>query len=228
MPFIFLAAVMAVVVLLSNILVQFPLNGSIGVIFLGDILTWGAFTYPVAFLVTDVTNRAYGPVMARRVVFGGFIVAVLASLIIPPLLYQWGFIGFETEAGRIRRIAMASGLAFLAGQMLDITLFNRLRQASWWKAPIIGSIIGSAADTILFFTMAFAATFMFLGPIDNFASEAAPLLGIYTTEFPRWVSWASGDFTVKLIIAAIAVIPYRLLMDRLGFWQPVKSLAQKS
>jgi queuosine precursor transporter len=221
MPYFLLTAAMAVIVLASNVLVQFPVGGSIGTYALGDVLTWGAFTYPVAFLVTDLANRAYGPSMARRVVFGGFIAAILASLIIPPLLYQWGLIGFETETGRLQRIAVASGIAFLCGQLLDVMLFNRLRAASWWKAPIIGSLFGSAADTILFFTLAFSAAFMVLGPIDSFASENVPLLGIYSAEFPRWVSWAIGDFSVKLLIAAIALVPYRLLMDRLGFWKPL-------
>jgi queuosine precursor transporter len=218
MPYFVLAAAMAAIVLLSNILVQFPLNGSVGSLKLGDILTWGAFTYPVAFLVTDVANRAHGPSVARRIVFGGFVVAVLASLIVPPLLYQGGLIGFETESGRLQRIAIASGLAFLAGQLLDVTLFNRLRAASWWKAPIIGSLSGSLIDTALFFTVAFSGAFLFLGPIDGFASENAALLGIFQTEAPRWVSWAIGDLGVKLLIGALALIPYRLLMDRLAVW----------
>ena len=222
MPFVFLTVIMALVVLISNILVQFPVSGSIGSLNLGDILTWGAFTYPVAFLVTDLANRAYGPLIARRVVFGGFIVAILASLTIPPLLYKGGLIGFETETGRLQRIALASGFAFLCGQLLDVMVFNRLRQSSWWKAPIIGSVLGSFADTAIFFSLAFAAAFTMLGPLDPFASENGPLLGLYTTEFPRWVSWAAGDFTVKLLIATIALIPYRLLMDRLGFWNEAK------
>jgi queuosine precursor transporter len=221
MPYFLLTAAMAVIVLASNVLVQFPVNASIGSYALGDILTWGAFTYPVAFLVTDLTNRAYGPSMARRVVFGGFIVAILASLLVPPLLYQFGLIGFETETGRLQRITVASGIAFLCGQLLDVMLFNRLRAESWWKAPIIGSLFGSATDTILFFTLAFATALVVLGPIDSFASENVPLLGIYSAEFPRWVSWAIGDFSVKLLIAAIALVPYRLLMDRLGFWKPL-------
>ena len=223
MPYFFLTAVMAVIVLLSNILVQFPVAGSIGQFSLGDILTWGAFTYPVAFLVTDLANRSYGPTMARRVVFGGFIVAIIASLMVPPLLYHWGLIGFETETGRLQRIAIASGLAFLCGQMLDVTVFNRLRQLSWWKAPIFGSVLGSLTDTLIFFSLAFAAAFAVLGPIDGFASEAAPLLGLYESQMPRWVSWAIGDFSVKLLISAVALIPYRLLMDRLAFWQAAKA-----
>jgi queuosine precursor transporter len=223
MPVFILTAAMAAIVLISNILVQFPVGGSVGSLALGDILTWGAFTYPVAFLVTDLANRAYGPKMARRVVFGGFIVAILASLTIPSLLYQWGLIGFETEIGRLQRITIASGLAFLCGQLLDVTVFNQLRQSSWWKAPVLGSVIGSAADTAIFFSLAFAAALTVLGPIDQFASEPAPLLGLYSNEVPRWVSWAIGDFSVKLLIAAIALMPYRLLMDRLGIWQPAKA-----
>ncbi len=219
MPYFMLTAAMAVIVLASNILVQFPVSGFIGNVALGDILTWGAFTYPVAFLVTDMTNRAFGPNMARRVVFSGFIVAVLASFIVPPLLYQLGLIGFETEFARLQRIAIASGLAFLGGQLLDVTLFNKLREAMWWKAPIIGSLFGSALDTVLFFSLAFAAAFTIIGPVDPFASGAAPLLGVYAIELPRWISWAAGDFGVKLIIAAIALVPYRLFMDRFGFWQ---------
>lgn len=219
MPYFIVTAAMAAIVLASNVLVQFPINASIGNYALGDILTWGAFTYPVAFLVTDLTNRAYGPKMARRVVFGGFVVAVLASLIVPPLLYQWGLIGFETEAGRLQRIAVASGLAFLCGQLLDVFVFNRLRNALWWQGPAIGSLMGSVVDTILFFTLAFAGALAMLGPIDGFASENAPLLGVYSSEFPRWISWAIGDFSVKLLIAATALVPYRLLMDRFGFWQ---------
>jgi queuosine precursor transporter len=219
MPYLILTAAMAVIVVASNILVQFPVSGSIGNIVLGDILTWGAFTYPVAFLVTDIANRAYGPSTAGRVVVGGFIVAVLASLIVPPLLYQFGWIGFETEFARLQRIAIASGLAFLCGQLLDVTLFNKLRKGKWWKAPIIGSVFGSALDTALFFSLAFAVAFTIIGPVDPFASEPAPLLGVFAVELPRWISWAAGDFSVKLTIAAIALIPYRLMMDRLGFWQ---------
>ena len=219
MPYFILTAAMVAIVLASNILVQFPLNAFIGSYALGDILTWGAFTYPVAFLITDITNRAYGPGMARRVIYSGFIVAILASFIVPPLLYHFGFTGFETEISRLKRIAIASGLAFLMGQLLDVTLFNRLRSQSWWKAPIIGSVFGSAADTALFFTLAFAASLVALGPIDNFASQQAPFLGIYVAEFPRWVSWAIGDCSVKLVIAAVALIPYRILMDRLDFWK---------
>ncbi len=223
MPYLILTAAMAAIVLASNILVQFPVTGTIGSFSFSDVLTWGAFTYPIAFLVTDLANRAYGPGMARRVVFSGFIVAILASLTIPPLLYHYNVLSFETDTSRLQRIAFASGVAFLCGQLLDVTLFNRLRAASWWKAPIIGSLFGSAVDTALFFTLAFATAFVVIGPIDDFASENAPLLGIFAYEFPRWVSWAIGDFGVKLLIAALALVPYRLLMDSLGFWQPART-----
>jgi queuosine precursor transporter len=215
----FFAAAMAAIVLASNVLVQFPLAGSLGGVALGDILTWGAFTYPAAFLVTDLANRALGPAIARRIVYAGFACAVAASILVPPLLFKAGLIGFETEAARLARIAMASGAAFLAGQLLDITLFNRLRRASWWKAPVIGSVAGSGVDTALFFSLAFAGTFLALGPSDEFASAAAPFLGFMAFETPRWVSWAAGDLAVKLLIAILAVIPYRLLMDRLGVWR---------
>jgi queuosine precursor transporter len=220
MSYFILSAIMAVIVLASNILVQFPLSGSLAGFNLGDVLTWGAFTYPLAFLVTDIANRAYGPGMARHVVFAGFTVAILASLTVPPLLYHFGVIGFETEAGRLQRIALASGAAFLCGQLLDVTVFNALRTATWWKAPSLGSLTGSAADTALFFTLAFAGAFVMLGPVDPFASESAPLLGATAwPDAPRWVSWALGDFAVKLAIAAIALVPYRVLMDQWGAWQ---------
>lgn len=211
-------AAMTMVVLASNVLVQFPLRGSIGGVALADILTWGAFTYPFAFLVTDLANRARGPAFARRIIFAGFAFAVAASLIVPPLLFGSGLIGFETPAARLPRIALASGAAFLVGQLLDVTVFNRLRKQSWWRAPAIASLAGSVVDTALFFTLAFAPFFAFVGANDDFALESAPLLGAFSAEIPRWVSWATGDLAVKLLIAAIALIPYRALMNRFGVW----------
>jgi queuosine precursor transporter len=218
-PFAAFALVMALVVLASNILVQFPVQGSLGAVALADLLTWGAFTYPFAFLVTDLANRAHGPTFARHVVFAGFAVAIASSLVLPPLLQALALIEFAPALERLPRIAIASGVAFLIGQLLDVTVFNVLRRSSWWKAPILASLVGSAADTMLFFTLAFATAFVILGPLDPFASEAAPLLGVAAMDAPRWVSWALGDFAVKLIIAAVALLPYRLLMDRLGLWQ---------
>jgi len=216
MPFV---AAMALVVVASNILVQFPVNGEIGGYSLADILTWGAFTYPFAFLVTDLANRRYGPVFARQVVFVGFMLAVACSIVMPPLLFQYGYIPFETAANRLVRIAIASGTAFLAAQLLDVTVFNWLRKRSWWRAPVFGSLAGSVLDTAVFFSVAFAAAFAFAGPSDAFALENAPLLGFLPVEAARWVSWAIGDLSVKLLIAVFALIPYRLIAARWA--QPV-------
>lgn len=216
LPFV---AAMALVVVASNILVQFPVDGDVGGVALADILTWGAFTYPFAFLVTDLANRRYGPAVARRIVFFGFMLAVTCSIIVPPLLFQYGFIEFETAAGRLVRIAIASGTAFLTAQLLDVTVFNWLRRQVWWRAPVFGSLAGSVLDTALFFGIAFSAGFAFVGPSDAFALEDAPLLGFLPFEAARWVSWAAGDFTVKLLIAVFALIPYRLIAAKWA--QPV-------
>jgi uncharacterized integral membrane protein (TIGR00697 family) len=205
---------MAIVVVASNVLVQFPVMGQVGPLALSDILTWGAFTYPIAFLVTDLANRRHGPAVARRIVFVGFMLAVACSIIAPPLLYRYGFIEFETAAGRLVRIAIASGTAFLAAQLLDITVFNWLRQQAWWRAPVFGSLAGSFLDTALFFGIAFSAAFAFVGPDDAFALESAPLLGLLPAEAARWVSWALGDLGMKLLIAVVALIPYRLIAAR--------------
>jgi uncharacterized integral membrane protein (TIGR00697 family) len=212
-------AAMALVVVASNVLVQFPVNGRIGSLALADILTWGAFTYPFAFLVTDLANRRYGPAIARQIVFVGFMLAVICSIVVPPLLFKYGFIEFETAADRLVRIAVASGAAFLAAQLLDVTVFNWLRRRSWWRAPVFGSLAGSVLDTAVFFSVAFAAAFAFVGPGDAFALENAPLLGFLSLDTARWISWAVGDLTVKLIIAVFALIPYRLIAARWA--QPV-------
>ncbi|RWP13548.1 queuosine precursor transporter [Mesorhizobium sp.] len=211
LPFV---AAMALVVVASNVLVQFPLQGAVGGLSLADILTWGAFTYPFSFLVTDLANRRYGPAVARRIVFVGFTAAVICSVVIPPLLFRYGLIEFEMAADRLVRIAAASGTAFLIAQLLDVTVFNRLRRQSWWRAPIVGTLVGSVFDTAVFFTVAFSAAFVFAGPNDGFALETAPLIGVLPVEAMRWVSWALGDLGVKLIIAVVALIPYRLLAAR--------------
>ena len=210
---------MALVVVASNVLVQFPVDGYIGGFALADILTWGAFTYPFAFLVTDLANRRYGPAVARQIVFVGFMLAVICSILMPPLLFKSGFIEFETAADRLVRIAVASGAAFLTAQLLDVTVFNWLRKRSWWRAPVFGSLAGSVLDTAIFFSIAFAAAFSFFGPNDAFALENAPLLGFLSVETGRWISWAVGDLTVKLLIAVFALIPYRLLAAKWA--QPV-------
>jgi len=183
---------MAGVVTASNILVQFRL---------GDWLTWGALTYPFAFLVTDLTNRLHGAAAARRVVLAGFVAGILCSVI---------------AAGLDRttlRIAMASGSAFLLAQMLDVAVFDRLRQGSWWRAPLVSTLVSSSLDTLVFFSLAFSAAFAFLDPADDvaWAAEMLPLLGA-GPEAPLWLSLAAGDWLVKLALAAIALIPFRAIL----------------
>lgn len=197
---------MTMVVVASNILVQFPLDGQIAGINLADILTWGAFTYPVAFLITDLTNRQFGPKAARKVVFAGFVVGVALSFITAQ-----------------PRIAIASGSAYLAGQLLDISLFNRLRRQAWWRAPLVGSLIGSMLDTLMFFSFAFAPFFVFFGPNEPFALEQAPILGVFAALAPRWISWAIGDFSVKLIVGLVMLLPYGALMNVLKPMQPSRA-----
>ena len=172
---------MTLVVVASNILVQYPFQ-PFG---LGDYLTWGAFTYPVAFLVTDLTNRRYGAGPARQLVVAGFVIAVILSI--------W----LATP-----RIAGASGTAFLVGQLLDITVFNRLRRQAWWRAPFIGSVFGSALDTALFFSLAFAGDPDMSGPVS--------LIG---TDVALWQSLAIFDFSVKMFVALVALLPYGALMS---------------
>ncbi len=186
---------MCLVVALSNYLVQFPFK-HFG---MGEILTWGAFTYPVAFLITDLANRRFGVATARKIVFFGFVLAVvLSTWLVTP------------------RIAIASGSAFLVAQLLDIAIFNRLRNGSWWSAPLFSSVIGSAVDTILFFALAFAAKFVMLdtmlGREDGSLAFPVPFFG-FGVEVPLWISLAAGDYGVKLLIALSMLIPYRLLLS---------------
>ncbi len=156
-------AAMTLVVVASNVLVQYPIN---------DWLTWGAFTYPVAFLVTDLTNRRFGSRAARRVAVVGFMIAVVLSI--------W----LATP-----RIALASGAAFLTAQLLDVAVFDRLKDGgAWWRAPFVSSSLASAWDTVLFFSLAFAFTGL------------------------PWVTWAIGDFAAKMTMALVLLIPFRLLM----------------
>ena len=195
-------AAMASVIIASNFLVQMPVNGQVGAVNLADILTWGAFTYPFAFLVTDVTNRRVGPVLARRVVFAGFAIAVATPL----LLEQVANLPPSTT-----RIVLASGTAFLVAQLLDIAVFQRLRGLAWWRAPLVSSVVGSAIDTALFFTLAFTALIAF--QVDGFAVATSPLLGVENApEMPRWISWAIADFGVKMLVAMFALIPFRLVI----------------
>ncbi|MEM9011920.1 MAG: VUT family protein [Pseudomonadota bacterium] len=190
-PVLFGIVAMAAVVVASNILVQH---------LLGAWLTWGALTYPLAFLVTDLVNRFAGPVAARRVVVVGFAVGVVCSLVASQ-------VGATTL-----RIALGSGIAFLVAQGLDVVIFDRLRQGRWWRAPVVSSLAGSAVDTLLFFSIAFAATFAFLDPGDpnGWAREAVPLLGLGPA-LPLWVSLAVADFGVKVALALLALLPFGLI-----------------
>lgn len=187
-------AAMAAIVVASNFLVQFPVQAQLGGLNLADLLTWGAFTYPIAFLVTDLTNRHFGASAAQLVVLAGFALAVLLSFYLAT-----------------PRIAIASGSAFLVAQLLDVAIFDRLRASEWWRAPLLSSFVGSIFDTLIFFSLAFSAGFTALGPSDSFAIEAAPLLGLLGLETPRWVSWALGDFGVKTLVALAMLVPYGFL-----------------
>ncbi len=162
-------AAMMVIVASSNYLVQFPVNVSP----LDQYLTYGAFTYPIAFLVTDITNREMGPFRARMVALVGFFLAVLLSFMLAT-----------------PRIALASGTAFLVAQFLDITVFNYFRQASWWRAPLISSVLGSIVDTFLFFGIAF------IGVLDI------------------WFQLALGDLAFKLLVAVLLLAPFRMMVGR--------------
>ena len=164
-------AAMVAVVAAANVLVQFPLE-AFGA---GEWLTWGAFTYPLSFLVTDLTNRRYGAGPARRVVYVGFALGVALSV-----------------ALATPRIALASGAAFLAGQLLDIRVFDRLRRQAWWRAPLVSSLLASALDTALFFSLAFAFT-----PVP-------------------WPTLALGDFAVKLAMALLLLAPFRAAIALIG------------
>ncbi|WEJ58971.1 VUT family protein [Devosia sp. FJ2-5-3] len=202
--FLVAVAAMVAIVAASNVLVQFPVMTEIGPVNLGDILTWGAFTYPVAFLVTDLSNRTFGPAKARLVVVAGFAVAVVLSI--------W----LATP-----RIAIASGSAFLVAQLLDISIFHRLRNAAWWKPPLVSSLFSSALDTLIFFSLAMAPAFAgidgFFGMADSSLAFPAPLLGI-GPEVELWQSLALGDFLVKLALTIAMLAPYRGLRDVLLRW----------
>jgi len=195
---------MAAIVVASNILVQF---------LFGQWLTWGAFTYPLAFLVTDVMNRVYGVAAARRVVVVGFIVGVICSLIGTQIMLQGD--GYTYPAVTLR-IAIGSGLAFLTAQLFDIVIFNRLREGRWWRAPLASTLVGSSLDTALFFTIAFSGALIWLEPANDvsWAGEALPLLGLGPT-VPLWVSLAVADWLVKLSLAILALVPFRIIVGTL-------------
>ena len=175
--FLLLSFIMGVVVLTSNYLVQFPIN-HYG---LEEILTYGAFSYPIAFLITDLANRSYGKLVARKIVYIGFAIGVSFTF-----LFSTNFTDLISL-----RIAIGSGTAFLIAQLLDVQIFDNLRKKKWFIAPLTSSIIGSIVDTFLFFSISF-----------------------YATGVP-WVTLLLGDLTVKIIVALLMLIPFRILFKTL-------------
>ena len=170
-----LAFLMALVVVLSNYLVQFPVN------YMGfqDLLTYGAFSYPVAFLITDLANRRYGKLIAKKIVYFGFFLGVLLTLY------------FSTNFSDLIsiRIAIGSGTAFIIAQLIDVQIFDNLRQKKWFIAPLTSSLVGSTIDTFVFFSISFYGT------------------GI------NWISLSLGDLAVKIFVALLMLIPFRILMS---------------
>jgi hypothetical protein len=191
---------MAAIVVASNILVQF---------LFGNWLTWGAFTYPFAFLVTDVMNRVYGVGPARRVVMAGFAVGVASSLIGTQIIGEFGPLV-------TLRIAIGSGTAFLVAQLSDVAVFDRLREGSWWRAPLVSTLVGSSLDTAIFFSLAFSASLTFLEPANDvsWAGALLPLLGLGPVA-PLWVSLALADGGVKLGLALVALPLFRIIVKRM-------------
>ncbi|MDC3121225.1 queuosine precursor transporter [Candidatus Pelagibacter sp.] len=180
--FLFLSFLMGVVVLSSNYLVQFPIK----YYGLDEILTYGAFSYPIAFLITDLANRSYGKLVARKIVYIGFAIGISFTL-----LFSTNFADLISV-----RIAIGSGTAFLVAQLLDVQIFDQLRKRKWFIAPLTSSLIGSTIDTFLFFSISF-----------------------YATGIP-WVTLSLGDLAVKILVALVMLIPFRLL---LGTFKAVKA-----
>jgi len=192
---------MAAIVVASNILVQF---------LFGQWLTWGAFTYPLAFLVTDIMNRVYGAGPARTVVLVGFVVGLICSLIGTQIIGEFGPLV-------TLRIAIGSGCAFLVAQLLDVSIFSALRDGPWWRAPLASTLIGSTVDTALFFSIAFSASLVWIEPGNDvsWAGEILPILG-FGPLAPLWVSLAIADWSVKLALALVALAPFRAITTRLS------------
>ena len=165
---------MGIVVLASNYLVQFPIQ----YYGLNELLTYGAFSYPIAFLITDLANRSYGKVVARKIVYVGFIIGIVFTL-----FFSTNFTDLISV-----RIAVGSGTAFMVAQLLDVQIFDYLRKRKWFVAPITSSLIGSTVDTFLFFSISF-----------------------YATGIP-WVTLSLGDLAVKIFVALVMLIPFRLLL----------------
>ena len=172
--FLLLSFLMGVVVLSSNYLVQFPIK----YYGLEEILTYGAFSYPIAFLITDLANRSYGKMIARKIVYIGFVIGISFTL-----LFSTNFADLISV-----RIAIGSGTAFLVAQLLDVQIFDQLRKKKWFVAPLTSSFIGSTVDTFLFFSISF-----------------------YATGIP-WFTLSLGDLAVKIFVALVMLIPFRLLI----------------
>jgi uncharacterized integral membrane protein (TIGR00697 family) len=191
---------MAVIVVASNILVQHPM---------GAYLTWGALTYPLSFLVNDIVNRLHGVSAARKVVLVGFVVGLICSVIGTQIVGDFGPLV-------TLRIAIGSATAFLVAQFLDITIFDRLRRAAWWRAPLVSTLLGSSIDSVIFFTIAFSMTLSFLEPSNSvaWAAESVALLGI-GPDAPKWVSLAVADWCVKLAISVFGLLPFRLIVAKM-------------
>ena len=172
--FFLLSFLMGVIVLVSNYLVQFPIK------YYGfeEILTYGAFSYPIAFLITDLANRSYGKVAAKKIVYFGFAIGILFTFI------------FSTNFSDLIsiRIAIGSGTAFIVAQLLDVQIFDKLRQKKWYVAPLISSFVGSTFDTFIFFSISF-----------------------YGTQMP-WITLSLGDLLIKVFVALLMLIPFRLLL----------------
>ena len=176
-----LSLLMGVVVVISNYLVQFPVQ----LFGLQDILTYGAFSYPITFLITDLANRAYGKIVARKIVYIGFLIGILLTL----------FISTNFKDIISIRIAIGSGTAFIVAQLIDVQVFDKLRKRKWFIAPLTSSFIGSTVDTFLFFSISF-----------------------YATGIP-WLTLSLGDLAVKILVALLMLIPFRLLI---GVFKVVK------
>ena len=183
---------MCVAVTASNVLVQYPFHW----FGLEHLLTYGAFTYPFAFLINDLTNRRYGPHAARRIVYAGFIAGLAVSWILAS-----------------PRLAIASGTAFLFAQLLDILVFNPLRRKTWWIAPLAAAITGSALDTVWFFAVAFSSHFSFIDKLTGYSDSSIPTMtNLMGLEVPVWLSLSCGDFCVKLFMGVFMLLPYGAIL----------------
>ncbi len=192
---------MATIVVASNILVQF---------LYGNWLTFGAFTYPFAFLVTDLMNRIYGAASARKVVLAGFVIGIACSFVGTQIMGEYGPLV-------TMRIAIGSGTAYLVAQLIDVFVFDKLRKGAWWRAPLASTLVGSSLDTAIFFTVAFSASLSFIDPATDvaWANEMLPILGTGPIA-PLWISLGVADCLVKVALSLVALLPFKILVSRLS------------